>query len=419
MMFSFARRLSLSDLTYAASGYRKNHPNQLVCQLVVQGIGRIPEHRMQDAVAEVVQYCPIVRARLKGFWFAKYWSSGGPLPSVRTILHDWNGQCQDQLAFIDTPLDLLVGPVAEIVQVVGRNTYLVFRVHHAVTDGVGLLEFALAFFKVLNRDKPEYYDSNVTLENMPPGNLAAIPDAVTAARIPYSLRNLENDYMDRARLWRRITLPGNDKKILLKTMLAISSLARGKTSDPVRIHMPVSLRRHVPAERSLANLIGMLRIDVAATDSDKELVRKIKQAMVNKQELPIAVNSVTSKLAFLFPLMLLHLLEKIAIKKLLQRPKFCCSGTTSHVGTVQLQLLSGEYFRAQSAFGIPVPPLGTPLMAVIMSNECLTEIVLSANKTLISETEMDDLVEKLSLAIAGYGSRPVISKAPLQPALSA
>ncbi len=171
------------------------------------------------------------------------------------------------------------------------------------------------------------------------------------------------------------------------------------------MHMPVSLRRHVPEERTLANLIGMLRIDVVAGDRERELVRKIKKTMADKQELPIAVNSVTSKLAFVFPLMLLRWFEQLAIKKLLRQPRFRCSGTASHVGNVDLAEFSTEHFSALSAFGIPVPPLGTPLMVVMMTNDNCTEIVISANKTLISDTDMEDLEDKLTVLIESYGAR--------------
>lgn len=403
MKTSFTRKLSLADLTYAASGYRLDHPNQLVCQLVIKGVGRIPDQHLSEAAAEVTRYCPSVRFRLKGFWIAKFWSASGPLPRVRSVIYDWDGHSEHQ-DFLDTPLDLIAGPVAEIVQVIGRNTYLVFRVHHAVTDGMGLMEFAQAFFQVLNQAKPRHFLSKVTLEKMPPGNLAAIPPPVSDAPVPYPLQSPAAG-VDRSRIWKRITLPGNDAKILLKTMLAIAALSRRETSVPVRIHMPVSLRRHVPEERSLANLIGMLRIDVEATDTERELVKKIKKVMADKQELPIAVNSVTSKLAFLFPLMVLHLLEKLTIKKLLQQPRFRCSGTTSHVGNIRLDDVSTEKFKADTVFGIPVPPLGTPIMAVIMTNENSTEIVVSANKTLIDDAAMDELVNKLTALIESYRTR--------------
>ncbi|MEE2729407.1 MAG: hypothetical protein VYA55_01240 [Pseudomonadota bacterium] len=414
MKTSYTRRLSLADLTYAASGYRSSHKNQLLCQLIVRGQGRIPEHRMLDAAAEVSRYCPIMRSRLKGVWFAKYWSASGPLPRVRTVNLDWDGQCQEGLDFIDTPLDLIVGPVAEIVQVVGRSTYIVFRAHHAITDGIGMLEFAQAFFKVLNGAEPVYYGSPVTLEKMPPGNLEAIPPGVSAASTPYPLAQENPELIRRERIWRQLTLPGNDKKILLKVMLALSAMARGKDSGAVRLHMPVSLRRYVPNENTLANLFGMLRIDVNVGDDEKVLVKKIKRAMADRQELPIAVNSVTSKLAFLFPLLALHFLEKLAIKKLLGRPRFRCSATTSYGGTLNLQEFSTEHFTAKTVFGIPVPPLGTPLMVAIMSNENSTEIVVSANRTLISDESMDQLVQQLHDLIQGYSTRSRATKTELQ-----
>lgn len=418
-MMSFVRRLSLADLSYAATGYRKSHPNQIGCHLVVKGVGKIPEHKMKDAVKDVVRYCPILKARLRGFWIAKYWSDTGPLPAVRTIHRDWDGQCHKASDFIDTPLDLIEGPVAEIVQVIGRHTFLVFRVHHAATDGVGLVEFARAFFKVLKQETPEHFNSKLVMEKLPHGNLDAIPPTVTNAPFPYKLPAIDRNNLDRSRHWRRVTMPGSDKKILLKSILAISALARGDGAGSVRIHMPVNLRRHAPGERTMANMVGLLRMDIEPDDSERHLLKKIKKVMGEKQELPIAINSLTSKLTFVFPLMLLHCVEKWAMKKRFSNPRFRCSGTTSHMGNINLADFSAEYFQAQTAFGIPASPLGAPLVVLTMTNENCTEVVWSVNKTLISDEGMDDLVEQLSMRIESQGIKPGPSHGDLPAAMSA
>ena len=401
---SFTRRLSLADLSYAATGYRKSHVNQIGCHLVVKGIGKIPEQKLKEAVAEVVRYCPILKSRLKGFWIAKYWSDTGPLPNVRTLHRDWDGQNQDSLDFIDTPLDLIDGPVAEVVQVIGRHTFLVFRVHHAATDGVGLLEFAKTFFKVLNREAAVQFSSRLVMEKLPHGNLDAIPPTVTNAPFPYKPNEIEHHQIDRSRHWRRVTLPGNDKKILLKSILAISALARGDTACSVRVHVPVNLRRHAPDEQTMANMVGLLRMDIDVGDNERDILKKMKKVMGEKQELPIAINSVTSKLTFVFPLMFLRAVEQWAMKKRLANPRFRCSGTTSHMGYINLSDFSAEFFNAQSAFGIPASPLGAPLVVLTMTNDNYTEVVWSVNRTLISDEGMDDLVEKLSVQMENCGA---------------
>lgn len=400
---SFSRKLSLSDVSYAASGYRQHHDHQLVCQLVVQGQGRIAEPALLQAVQEVARFCPAARVRLRGWWVAKRWSACGPLPRVRVVQREWDGLYHPGLDFIDTSLDLIAGPVAEVVQVVGRSTYLVFRAHHAVMDGVGLMDFARALFKLLNGIEPERYDSKVRLEDLPPGNVAAIPSPVSQAQIPFVPQAAAA--LDRSRLWRRVSLPGTDNKILLKTMLALSRLAGDDPVSPVRIHMPVSLRRHIRQERSLSNLIGMLRMDIDVADDCKAVVRKIKQAMGEQQELPVAVNSITSKLAFAVPLMVLHCLQSLVIRSVLQRPRFRCSATTSHIGFVDLQACSTATFAAHTVFGIPVPPLGTPVMVVMMTNQHSTEMVVSVNRTLLNDEGADALVARLRALIEQYGER--------------
>ena len=390
---TYTRKFSLADLIYAASGYRQHDQNQLVSQVVVEGHGTIEESDLKHAVETVSVSCPATRARLRGAWGFKHWSATGPLPHVRTIHQEWDGQYQNGLSFIDKPLDLIRGPVAEIIQVVGTKTFLVFRIHHAVTDGVGLMDFVHSIFLALNQLQPEPFYSKITVEKMPPGNIKAIPPKVSNAALPYPL-NSEPQAPDRSRVWRRLSVAGKDHKILLKVILALAELARQDKQQTIRIHVPASLRRHVPNERSSANLVGMVKLDISPEDDCRTLVKKFNARLEEKQELPIAVNSLSSKLALWIPLCVLHKIEKFALSKLLAQPRFSCSGTASSLGKLKLKEYSTETFQAQSCYGIPIPPLGSPVMAVIMSSEASTEIVLSVNRTLISDSAMDTMSEK-------------------------
>ncbi len=395
----FTRKLSLSDLIYAASGYKESDQNQLVCQLIVEGRGSIDEQVLQKAVEKAAHSNPAIRAQLRGFWGIKYWSSTGPLPRIKTIHQEWDGHYRQDSTFIDKPLDLIHGPVAEIIQVIGEKTYLVFRIHHAVTDGVGLMDYVRCVFQALNHQQSESFYSKVTVERLPPGNLKAIPPKVTNALIPFPLDNMNHQEFDRSRLWTRLIIPGKDNKILLKTILAIAELARGCSEESIRIHVPASLRRHVPREKTSANLIGMVRLDVEKSDTCRTLVKKFNARLEEKQELPIAANSLTSKLTFWVPLRLLRKLEKMAMGKMLERPRFQCSGTASSLGKIEFQEFSTDTFKANGCYGIPVPPLGSPLMAVLVSHDNATEIVLSANRTLISECSMGKISEQFKQII--------------------
>lgn len=398
----FRRRLSLADLIYAASGYREDDQNQLVSQLIIEGEGELPESTLQQAVVNVAIANPAVRSRLRGYWGVKFWSASGPQPRIRTIYQEWDGHFHNGLSFIDKPLDLITGPVAEIIQVVGTKTFLVFRIHHAVTDGVGLMDFARNVFHALNAKEPEKFLSTLTVEKMPPGNLKAMPPKVCDAATPFPLEPANLSTVDRSRVWNRLTIPGSDAKILLKTILAIADLARGESEQSIRIHVPASLRRHAPEEKTSANLVGMVRLDVEKNDDCRSLVRKFNARLEEKQELPIAVNSLTSKLMFWIPLRLLQKLERASVQKLLKQPRFTCSGTASYIGKVDINEFSCVAFSAHSLFGIPVTPLGSPLMAVLISNQNGTEIVLTVNRTLISDDSMKNLSEKFANRVHAY-----------------
>lgn len=389
----FTRRFSLSDLVYAASGYRQHHSNQPVSQLIVEGYGQINHQSLLDAVTIASETSPVCRLRLSGKWGFKRWSADGALPTVHSISREWNGDYSEDLDFIDTPLDLIDGPVAEVIQLVGSKTWLIFRIHHAVTDGVGLVEFVMSVFAALNGKQPQNYHSRITLENMPEGNLDALPATVRNAPVPFPIPPQPIN-TDRSRIWQRITLPGKDSRILLRTILALSQLSATSDKRSARIQVPVNLRRHLPEEMTSANLIGMIRLDVDHNETLRSLVKKFSVLMEQNQELPVAVKSLTSRAMFWIPLPLLRALEKRVIRQLLRHPAFRCSGTVSSLGMIQLEALSTQSFNAISAFGIPIPPLGTPLMAVIMSNNHQSELVISACQALINPIEFSALAEQ-------------------------
>lgn len=393
----FKRKFSLSDLIYAATGYRRQHQHQLVSQLVVEGTGSIAEAHLQNAISKVTASTPACRVRLRGVWGFKYWCADGKPPAVRTLQQEWNGCHDAKLNFIDTPLDLLQGPVAEVVQVVGSKTFLVFRVHHAVMDGVGLVDFVKSVFCALRDEPMENYHSTITVEKLPPGNIAAIPKSINDAAIPFALRHNDTDTIDRARIWQRIPLEGKDSRILLRTILALAHVTRNvdDSTDEVRLHIPVSLRRHLPDEKSSANLIGMLRLDIDKNDSIRSLVKKMGQQLDQQQELPIAANSLSSMLTFWIPLKLVRALEKRYFNAFFRQPKFRCSGIVTSLGNIDLEDCHQGDFIAKSAFCIPVSPLGSPVIVSILSNEQGGELVLSASLALISESEMDSLAQRL------------------------
>lgn len=392
----FSRRLSLSDLAYIASGYRKGDNHQVVCHLMVEGEGEIPEQELARAVQIAACSNPVIRMRMAGFWGCKYWRADGPLPKVSTLYQEWDGQYNPDLEFIDSSLDLIEGPVAEIVQVVGTRTYIMFRIHHGVTDGMGIIEFATAVFDALNQRKPQSYLSRIRLEDLPEGNFYGRPPVVKRAVPPFSIADASERNIERSRLWQRLTIPGKDSRILLRTILAIARVALANEQGPVRILVPVSLRRHVPEKQSSANLVGMVRLDITEQDNLRTLARQFGKKLDSKEELPVAVRSVTSRLTFWVPLFLLRALERILVNAHLKSARFGSTATVSSIGTQELHRFTYGQFIPSSVIGFPVPPLGTPLVILLSSNENQSELVLSVSRGLSDAAGLDKLTQRIA-----------------------
>jgi len=395
----FSRKLSLPDLAYAASGYRRTDANQVACQLIVEGNGEVPHTLLEQAVARAAALNPVGCMRLAGLWGCKYWRADGPSPRVRTLHYEWDGQYHDGLEFLDGPLDIITGPVAEVIQVLGSKTYLVFRVHHAVADGVGTADFVQSIFDLLNQRQPELFLSRLRLEHLPEGNLENRPAPIKRAVPPFPLPQSVASTTDRRRVWTRLTVPGKDSRILLRTILAVARTAHANEAGPVRILVPVNLRRHVPGKLASANLVGMIRLDVTEQDNMRTLLRQFSQRMERKEELPVAVRSLASRLAFWVPLFLLRKLERKIISSHLKKSSFATTGTVSSIGMLDLERFSCAEFQASTLWGFPVTPLGTPLVILLTSSEHQSELILSANRSLLDYPGLQKLATDIGEAM--------------------
>lgn len=351
------------------------------------------------AIERAADTFPACRAKLAGRWGFKRWVANGPLPPVRTLFQEWDGHSQEQSAFIDTPFDLVNGPVAEIVQVLGSKSWLVFRFHHAVTDGMGMVEFIKTVFDHINQQTPRSFIGTQTVEDLPGGNLAALPPKVTQVVYPFPNTSRHDDYAGASRVWARIAIDQKDERILLKTLLGLHQVIRPHSPGTVRFQVPVNLRRHLEDDATSSNMVGMVRLDIEEQDKLRTLVRKFRDRLNQNQELPIAVRSLTSRFMFWIPLNLMRVLGDVALKQTLTRKAFRSSGTISTLGNVDLKQVSAPGFVAESLFGIPPPPLGTPIMAVIISSCHRTEVVLSANCNLADQNQLDSLAMNLQKAI--------------------
>lgn len=399
----FTRPLSLVDLGYASSGSRNHQKRQAINQCVIEGGGVLTEQTLHSAIEKVAVATPACRMVIRGRWGFKHWRADGPLPTLKIMHYSWDGHARDNLPFLDGPLDLFDGPVVEIIQVISDRTYLIFRIHHAVMDGVASAEFIQNFFRALRNETLESYDSpenndTFTCAKDSPGQ------AITYSPALSPLDNAQNrsEPVDYARIWQRITLKGNDLLIMPKTMLALSGVARRNGAGLVRLRVPINLRRHQPELRASGNLIGIMTLDIDEQDSVRSLIKKFNRQLSENRELSPGAAVWARHLLKWTPFSLLELLARIINFQRMRANFHYFSATVSSVGAGSLADYSAGKFEAKTLFGIPVLPVSSPVFVAISSNPLTTEITVCAPKALATHQRLEMLCDELkrSLSVA-------------------
>lgn len=428
----YSRRISLADLGYACMGCRSTDKHQIINQLVIEGQGEVDEASLRSAIALVTESTPACRMVIRGKWGLKYWCADGPMPTLRVVTSDWNGEYSEDADFLDTAMDVFNGPVTEIIQVVSSKTYFVFRVHHAVMDGVATLEFAQNFFRALKGEVPETIQADTIAEDLevrkvsksrsklkPESKRRVLPEALTPlGQVP------QEGKRGRERIWHRVSLahplPFHDLMILPKIMVELASIARrnamdaekgdgvgGHGTNNVRMHVPVNLRRHIKSENVVAkkvaaNLVGQMVLDIDEEESGRSLAKKFNAKLAENDEVANKAGICMVNFIRWIPFGLLERLAKQVInRKIRQRKKYVFSGTVSSIGYVDLDDYSTQSFLANSVFGIPIPVVSSPLFAAVCSNRNGTEILLGANVLMAGNDRLLNLGEELKFRLSG------------------
>lgn len=397
----FSRHVSAQDIAYSYAGSRLHHANQIICQCIVEGRGVIALEALQAAIETVAEALPACRMVIRGHWKFKQWRADGPLPAVRQMHFDWDGQYRDGLPFLDQPLDLHTGPIAEIIQVTGEKTYLVFRIHHAVMDGVSTVLFIENFFRALRKEPVPVFNSPITWEDLT-SRFSRRPkpnNVLHQALTPLGAQRKVSDGDESPRIWHRITIAGNDLLTLPKIMLTLAQVARESASGKVRWQIPIDMRRHLQTEKSLANLIGLVMIDIEEDDSVRSIVKKFNQQLADNQDIPAPLPTPLRMLLRWTPhVMLLPFIQWLS-QQVLKRPFFNTSGTISTVGKISLAAYSTDHFIAESVFGIPIDRLRSAIFVTLSSNENQTDVLLGTSSAMGADHALEQLGVRLATSL--------------------
>ncbi|MFF3460693.1 non-ribosomal peptide synthetase [Streptomyces sp. NPDC002730] len=290
---------------------------------------------------------------------------------------------------LDAHLDPTAGRGCEVALVAGPRPTVVFRAHHAVMDGRGLLSWASDVFRALRGEEPVGAPS-------PLYDLALLGELTDSSGVARRERQMANWRSPLARWgsgtgrgadrcaahWVRRTVDGAYPGLVAKTAAAIADFSGAAT----RVMVPVDLRRHRPDLRSTANLSLPVFVEGRPGEPWEAWHERLLQALVDGRELAAGEETALARL----PLGVLGPLLRATDRATSALGRYPCSALVSHLGRIEPKDLRAPGFEAETAYSLPVQVPFTPVSFTALEFGSHTQLVMSHPGRLRGDTRGAD-----------------------------
>ncbi|MDY6921998.1 MAG: hypothetical protein SV765_17500 [Pseudomonadota bacterium] len=394
---SFFRTPSPLEFTYIAADLP--HYSPLVNQFFLVGEGDIDEELLHQAMCQAVQANPGIGLRLRGYWGWRYWDSNAPQPSLGTIdASDWSGQSSEGAPCLGAPIDLRREPAFQVTKIRTRkHIYLLFRTHHAVSDGRGTVHLLNDVFRALRNEPLVGSASRITEWDI--AMREQRPErTVTEHNCLPVIQGTVNEAMAGCQ-WYRFDWHGDKNKFAAKIIYACAQLAWQHFGDgKVFFRIPADLRRYMEPDEgfTVANCTGALDMEIEPDASLNNIRTQIVRAMRNRTDLsPFQENH---KYVKWLPKAMFRLHPE-TLRRMHREKRYRMSGIISYVGDVDINQFAVEGFRPVSQFGVPIPFENRPLFVGASTFNNLTHIIVGAPRAACSMAELKAFCGELSGAL--------------------
>jgi hypothetical protein len=269
---------------------------------------------------------------------------------------------------------------------------------HGAMDGRGLLHLAEDLLRCVNGLAPIGAEAGPTTDMDLAATLAA-PRPTKAPRHYAAPTGPAREAPGVARR-HRVRLQGCYHDLLPRALIALWRASRAFTEGPLRIDLPVDMRRHAPDLRSTANLSGITATDLEYEPSIEDLRARTREAL--DANLEAGVPAGASALRW-FPLWLATGIAMAGAREGERTHRFEISATVSNLGRLDLDALSGPVFRVTRAAVMPPANPGLPLLIVLTGDDEGVEICGASMATWADEGRLEGLLEGMARAIRESG----------------
>jgi amino acid adenylation domain-containing protein len=379
-------------------------------QLVLEGHGSLDFDQLEAAVARAAHANPGSRLVLKGALKWSYWRDSGIAPRVREVSGAaWDGQGPGGAPFLNDRFSPS-GPTCEVLWVEGPTPRLIFRALHGVMDGNGAFMWAEDVFRALRGEEPTGAFSTLTEEDLKTEvrNETQARPMIPFCWLPQGIAPTgKTERGITGHTWRRLTFTGptHMPMRLGKVAWVLAQSAWRYQDGLVRVILPVDLRHYRPDQRSTANMISMVVVDIdrdATPDSiTHELLRQLDEHYDSARFL--SSFRIVGDVVKLMPLKLIEFGYKVLNKMNDLLGLHLSSAMLSDLGTVDPAAFCGGGFNMDTCFFVP-PEMGSLTGVFMIINECNSryEITACMPKALASGNRIERLMTHVDQALNSH-----------------
>ena len=395
---TFERPISATERLYLAT---RPLAAPFAIQLLIDGVGTIDPAALTAAVARACAANPGSRLRQVG----NRWVDSGVPATVVVVDGRVDPDDLDGHPVLTRGLGV-DGGTTEVVLVrdLGSGTAtVVLRAFHGVMDARGLGMWAEDVFRVLRGQDPigahdRAADHDLVARLGRPGKPTTL---VPVYRSPLGASGpipREQPFV-----WRRRTVPA----VAAAAVARISAVLADAAAAPVRLMVPVDLRRHDPELRSTANLALPLFLDVAPGEPWSQVHARILTGMAERRELNEMDNGGLARLPAGLTRAVLRTVHALGARA----NRNMVSAIVSHAGKVSAAECSAPGFTATGVHALPVHTGLVPVSFVVLECEGATEITVSCRAGTGIADRLETLLDRVEQALAG-SDRPVDDSPP-------
>lgn len=349
-------------------------------QIVLQPAAMPSPARWEAAWAATIAAHPGLRARWVGRGRAARWVFDGPAPPLRA-LPAWDAAAP--VAWLDDPLDPARGAPVELVL---AGPTAVLRAHHAVTDGRGLWAMAEDLLRALD-GRPLVGAAGGPDDATWTAGVTAAPVAAPPPDRPAPMGEAGDGTPGMT--WRLRRWPAGPD-VTARLLAALSAAA----DRPLRVGVPVDLRRYRPDTRSDAHLTGVVHLDVPAGATAAACRSALADALAAHEA--VAHARAAGDLRGV-PVALMRLIGARGARKSLKSGRFPVSATLSNLGRRPLALEGAPC----PAFWIPPGNPGMPLFLGVVGDA--THLAVCAVAPAALAAGLDALLDRMAACLGDAG----------------